>query len=158
MEASSCSTVSISPAVGTALCWGAVAVTRSPSATLGILSQTRAAGALASFTLAFVMLSDIVVVVLIALVLAIARPLIEGSGGFSSERLVALGHDLFGSVAIGTTLGIFGPGKSGTGTRFRHRHALQLARTWLTGCSPPVSAPASGLGDWLSTAVLTLAR
>jgi Kef-type K+ transport system membrane component KefB len=97
----------IAAAVGTALCWGAVAVTRSPSATLGILSQTRAAGALASFTLAFVMLSDIVVVVLIALVLAIARPLIEGSGGFSSERLVALGHDLFGSVAIGTTLGIF---------------------------------------------------
>jgi Kef-type K+ transport system membrane component KefB len=94
------------PAVGIALCWGALAVTRSPSATLGILSQTRANGALANFTLAFVMVSDVVVVVLVATVLGVARPLIDPSSRFSLDAFVSLAHELFGSVALGTTLGL----------------------------------------------------
>jgi Kef-type K+ transport system membrane component KefB len=93
-------------ALGIAMCWGALAVTRSPSATLGILSQTRASGPLASFTLAFVMVSDVVVVVLVATVLGVARPLIDASARFSLDAFVALGHELFGSVALGTTLGL----------------------------------------------------
>jgi Kef-type K+ transport system membrane component KefB len=93
-------------AFGIALCWGALAVTRSPSATLGILSQTRATGVLANFTLAFVMVSDVVVVVLVATVLGISRPLIDASARFSLDSFVALGHELFGSVALGTTLGL----------------------------------------------------
>jgi Kef-type K+ transport system membrane component KefB len=95
-----------SAAFGIALCWGALAVTRSPSATLGILSQTRANGMLANFTLAFVMVSDVVVVVLLATVLGFARPLIDPSSRFSLASFVALAHELFGSVAIGTTLGL----------------------------------------------------
>ncbi len=94
------------PALGIALCWGALAVTRSPSATLALLSQTRANGPLANFTLAFVMVSDVVVVVLVALVLGIARPLIDPSTRFSLDAFVSLGHELFGSVALGTTLGL----------------------------------------------------
>ncbi|HEY1335544.1 MAG TPA: hypothetical protein VGF31_14880, partial [Myxococcaceae bacterium] len=39
--------------VGVALLWGVVGITRSPSATLGVLSQTGAKGPLATFTLAF---------------------------------------------------------------------------------------------------------
>ncbi len=92
--------------VGVALCWGALAVTRSPSATLGILSQTRASGPLANFTLAFVMVSDVLVVVLIAAVLAVARPLIDPAASFRLDAFVALAHNLFGSVAIGTSLGL----------------------------------------------------
>lgn len=95
-----------SAAVGIALCWGALAVTRSPSATLGILSQTRASGPLANFTLAFVMVSDVVVVVLVATVLGVARPLIDPSSRFSLDAFVTLAHELFGSVALGTTLGL----------------------------------------------------
>jgi Kef-type K+ transport system membrane component KefB len=94
------------PLFGVALLWGAVAVTRSPSATLGILSQTRASGPLASFTLAFVMVSDVVVVILVASVLACVRPLLDPSGSFSFDAFVKLGHNLFGSVALGTTLGL----------------------------------------------------
>jgi Kef-type K+ transport system membrane component KefB len=92
--------------IGVALLWGALAVTRSPSATLGILSQTRATGPLASFTLAFVMASDVVVVVLVTTVLASVRPLIDPSASFSLGSFVTLAHDLFGSVALGTTLGL----------------------------------------------------
>jgi Kef-type K+ transport system membrane component KefB len=91
---------------GVALLWGALAITRSPSATLGILSQTRATGPLASFTLAFVMVSDVVVVVLVAVVLGSVRPLMDPSAGFSLDSFAVLGHDLVGSVAVGTTLGL----------------------------------------------------
>jgi Kef-type K+ transport system membrane component KefB len=92
--------------VGVSLLWGALAVTRSPSATLGILSQTRATGPLATFTLAFVMTSDVVVVVLVALVLGCVRPLIDPSAGFSLDSFATLGHELVGSVALGTTMGL----------------------------------------------------
>jgi Kef-type K+ transport system membrane component KefB len=92
--------------VGVAMLWGALAVTRSPSATLGILSQTRASGPLATFTLAFVMVSDVVVVVLMALVLGFVRPLIDPSAGFSLDSFATLGHEIMGSIALGTTLGL----------------------------------------------------
>jgi Kef-type K+ transport system membrane component KefB len=96
----------VAPLFGVALLWGALAVTRSPSATLGILSQTRATGPVATFTLAFVMTSDVVVVVLMASVFACVRPLIDPSGTFSFDSFVVLGHNLFGSIALGTTLGL----------------------------------------------------
>jgi Kef-type K+ transport system membrane component KefB len=92
--------------LGCAMLWGALSVTRSPSATLGILSQTRASGPLATFTLSFVMTSDIVVVVLLSLVMSIARPLADPAASFALDSLTTLGHNLFGSVALGTTLGL----------------------------------------------------
>jgi Kef-type K+ transport system membrane component KefB len=93
-------------AIGVALLWGALSITRSPSATLGILSQTRAKGPLATFTLAFVMTSDVVVVLVLATAIAIARPLVDPATSFSLDAFVKLGHELFGSVALGTTLGL----------------------------------------------------
>jgi Kef-type K+ transport system membrane component KefB len=93
--------------LGIAILWGALAITRSPSATLAILSQTRARGPVATFTLAFVMTSDLVVVVLLALAMAFARPLLDPAATFSFDSLLALGHELLGSVALGTTLGLF---------------------------------------------------
>ncbi|HXN30231.1 MAG TPA: cation:proton antiporter [Polyangiaceae bacterium] len=99
-------TLSPGALVGVALLWGALAVSRSPSATLGILSQTRATGQVATFTLAFVMASDVVVVVLLATVLGSVRSLIDPAASFSLGSFVTLGHELFGSVAIGTTLGL----------------------------------------------------
>jgi len=92
--------------LGVALLWGVMSVTRSPSACLGILSQTRAKGPLATFSLAFIMLSDIVVVVLLAAAMMVARPLINGEGDVSLADLGELGHELVGSVAVGTTLGL----------------------------------------------------
>jgi Kef-type K+ transport system membrane component KefB len=100
-------TLPLTSLFGVAALWGALAVTRSPSATLGILSQTRAHGPLANFTLAFVMASDIVVVIMVATVLGFVRPLIDTTQVFSIESFRTLGHELFGSVALGTTLGLF---------------------------------------------------
>jgi Kef-type K+ transport system membrane component KefB len=93
--------------LGTAAMWGVLAVSRSPSATLAILSQTRAKGPLARFSLAFVMSSDVVVLVLMAITIALVRPWVEPGGtGASLKELHAVGHELLGSVSIGTTLGL----------------------------------------------------
>jgi Kef-type K+ transport system membrane component KefB len=92
--------------VGAGLLWGTVAVTRSPSATLGILAQTRARGPIATSTLTFVMTSDLVVIVQLACVMVVARPLLDPTASFSFAELTSLGHELLGSVALGTTLGL----------------------------------------------------
>jgi Kef-type K+ transport system membrane component KefB len=92
--------------LGTAALWGVLAVSRSPSATLAILSQTRAKGPLARFSLAFVMSSDVIVLVLMAITIALVRPLVEPGGGASTDELYEVGHELLGSVSVGTTLGL----------------------------------------------------
>ena len=92
--------------LGVSLLWGVMAITRSPAATLAVLSQTRAKGPLANFTLAFVMTSDVVVVVLLAVVFTVARPLIEPGTPLSLRSFRELGHDVLGSVALGSTLGL----------------------------------------------------
>jgi hypothetical protein len=92
--------------VGMAMLWAVLATPRSPSATLGVLSQTRATGPLASFTLAFVMTCDVFVIVLLAVVIGIVRPMLDPSATFSGDNFVALGHDLVASVVLGTALGV----------------------------------------------------
>lgn len=92
--------------IGVGLLWGVLAVSRSPSATLAILSQTRARGPLQRFSLAFVMSSDVVVLVLMAATLSLVRPMIEPGGVTSLKSLLAVGHELLGSVSLGTSLGL----------------------------------------------------
>lgn len=92
--------------LGVALLWGVVAITRSPSALLGVLSQTRASGPLARFSLAFIMSSDVVVVVMLAGMITVARPLVDPGATMSFEAFRDLGHEVLGSVAMGTTLGL----------------------------------------------------
>ena len=38
--------------------------------------------------------------------MGVARPLVDPSASFSAAAFVTLGHELFGSVALGTTLGL----------------------------------------------------
>ncbi|HTA90638.1 MAG TPA: cation:proton antiporter, partial [Polyangiaceae bacterium] len=92
--------------IGLSLLWGVLAVSRSPSACMGILSQTRAKGPVATFSLAFIMLSDVVVVILLATMMMLARPLINNSGSISIEDFNILGHEILNSIAVGVTLGL----------------------------------------------------
>jgi Kef-type K+ transport system membrane component KefB len=92
--------------VGVALLWGVLAISRSPSATLGILAQTHARGPVTTFSLAFVMSSDVVVVLLMAFASMIAKVLLEPGSALSMDAFRALGHEIVGSVSIGTTLGL----------------------------------------------------
>jgi Kef-type K+ transport system membrane component KefB len=99
-------TLPIGARLAVALLWGTMAVTRSPSACLGILSQTRARGPVATFSLAFIMSSDVVVIILVAVAMMIARPMLSTTAEFSFQDLEKLGHELLGSIALGTTLGL----------------------------------------------------
>jgi Kef-type K+ transport system membrane component KefB len=92
--------------VGIALLWGVLAICRSPSATLGIFSQLRPDGPVSRFSLAFVMSSDVVVAMLLTATIALTRPLIEPSAGLSMRDFTELGHEILGSVSLGTTLGL----------------------------------------------------
>jgi Kef-type K+ transport system membrane component KefB len=94
------------PLLGVALLWGALSVTRSPSACMGILSQTRAKGPLATFSLGFIMLSDVVVVIVLAAAIMLARPLITAGSSISIDDFNVLGHEILGSISMGTTLGL----------------------------------------------------
>jgi Kef-type K+ transport system membrane component KefB len=89
-----------------ALLWGVMSITRSPAALLGILSQTRAEGPVTRFGLNFVMASDVVVIVLLALTFMVAGPLIDPSVEFSMAALELVTHEVLGSIAIGTTFGL----------------------------------------------------
>ncbi len=97
---------SLAQLLGVGLLWGMLAITRSPSACLGILSQTRAEGPIARFSLAFIMSSDVVVVVLLAAVMTLARPLVLPDASFSFAIFGTLGREILGSIALGTTLGL----------------------------------------------------
>jgi Kef-type K+ transport system membrane component KefB len=59
-----------------------------------------------SSTIALVMTSDVLVVTLLATAMVVARPMIDPQAVLSLRDLSELGHDLLGSVALGTTLGI----------------------------------------------------
>lgn len=91
---------------GAALLWAVIAVSRSPSAVLAVLSQTRAHGPVASFTLGFIMTSDIVVILVLAAAMTLARTLLEPGAQLSLEAFAVLGHETLGSISIGTTLGL----------------------------------------------------
>lgn len=95
-----------SAVLAVALLWGVLATARSPSAALGVLAQTRARGPLASFSVAFVMLSDVGVIILIAAAIMISHALLDPGATVSIASFSALGHELVGSVSIGTTLGL----------------------------------------------------
>jgi Kef-type K+ transport system membrane component KefB len=88
------------------LLWGVLAIARSPSAALGVIQQTHAEGPLARYTIAFVMASDVVVVMVLAAAVTFARPLVDPSVTLSLAAFSTLGHEIVGSVALGTTLGL----------------------------------------------------
>jgi len=96
----------LAAAAGVALIWGVIAVSRSPSATLGVLAQLRPEGPLTRYTLAVVIAFDLVVLVLFAFARNVAAVLTEPGASFSLASMHELGVGLLGSVACGTTLGL----------------------------------------------------
>jgi Kef-type K+ transport system membrane component KefB len=92
--------------VAVSLLWGVLAIARSPAGALGVLSQTRASGPITQYAMAFVMSSDVVVIMLLAAAMTVARPMIDPAMTFSVDAFGVLGHEIVGSVSLGTTLGL----------------------------------------------------
>jgi Kef-type K+ transport system membrane component KefB len=96
----------LTAAVGVAILWGVVAISRSPSATLGVISQLRPDGPLTRQTLTVVIAFDLVVLLGFAIARNVAAVLTEPGAGFSLSSLHELGVGILGSFACGTTLGL----------------------------------------------------
>ncbi len=89
-----------------ALLWGVLAVSRSPTALLALFAQLRPRGPLTDFSLAFVMFSDVVVILMMAVAVALVRPILEPGVDITLSNVGILGHEILGSVALGVTLGL----------------------------------------------------
>lgn len=93
-------------ALGVAIIWGVISISRSPSATLGVISQLRPVGPLTDYTLSVVIAFDLVVLILFTLSRAAAEVLVVPGGSVSLSVLKELGTAMLGSLACGTTLGL----------------------------------------------------
>jgi len=88
-----------------ALLFALIAVMHSPAIVMAILTETRAKGPAARATLAVVLLSEVVVVLLFSLVLGAAQRLLPGASEPSGGVLLVI-WEIAGSVPIGVVLGV----------------------------------------------------
>jgi Kef-type K+ transport system membrane component KefB len=88
-----------------AMLFAAVAVVHSPAATIALLSETRASGPVARYTLGVVLLTDVAVVLLFTAVLAVARALVPPAGGALVPSVGAVAWEIGGALLVGGALG-----------------------------------------------------
>lgn len=87
--------------------WGAMAVSKAATDALAILSETKAKGPLAEYSLGVVILIDVFVLVCFAAAMMMSRSALNpAAGGLSLEGFEELGMEIFASVAAGTTFGL----------------------------------------------------
>lgn len=92
--------------LGVAVLWGVLSASRSPAVLLGVFSELNPKGPLASFSLAHVMFSDLVVILMMAVAIAIVRPYFDPAMALSFTEIRALGFEMLGSVMLGGCVGI----------------------------------------------------
>lgn len=88
-----------------ALVFALIAVMHSPAIVMAILTETRASGPAARATLAVVLLSEVVVVLLFSIVLGVAQRIIPGTAEPSGGVWLII-WEIAGSFPIGVALGI----------------------------------------------------
>ena len=98
--------LSQSALIGVAVLWGTLAASRSPAVLLGVFAELRPKGPLASFSIAHVMFSDLVVILMMAVAIAIVRPFFDPAMALSFTEIRALGFEMLGSVMLGACVGI----------------------------------------------------
>lgn len=84
--------------------FAAVAVVHSPAATIALLSESKANGPVARYTLGVVLVMDVAVVLIFTGVLAAARALVPPSGG-GGVQVGAVVWEIGGAVLVGGALG-----------------------------------------------------
>ncbi len=89
------------------LLFAAVAVVHSPAATIALLSETKANGPLARYTLGVVLVMDVAVVLIFSAVLAAARALVPPTDGSGGVQMGTVLWEIGGAVLVGAVLGLF---------------------------------------------------
>lgn len=93
------------PALAVSAVLAAVVASFSPTVTIAIIQETRARGSFTDFLMALVVLGDLVVMVLFAVTVALAKAAL--GGGFDGWALLGgIGWELFGSLLVGAALGL----------------------------------------------------
>ncbi len=92
--------------VAAALVWSAVGISKSPAVTLAVLGETRARGPLTDYAMRMVVAFDVLVLLVFAVAMLMARTLLEPGATMELSALQTLGVELVASVAAGTTLGM----------------------------------------------------
>ncbi|MDP9349561.1 MAG: cation:proton antiporter [Gemmatimonadota bacterium] len=92
-------------ALAFALLFAAIAIVHSPAVTLALLSETGARGPVARTTLGIVLLSDIAVVLVFSVALAVARALSPPAGGGAVPSVGSVLWEIGGAVVVGSILG-----------------------------------------------------
>src|SRR5690606_18168856 len=89
-----------------ALVMGALSIGTSPSITLAVLSETRAKGRLTDLVLGAAVFKDLIVVVCLAIMGALARTLLVPGEEVEPAVLITVGQELGGSLFAGVLLGM----------------------------------------------------
>lgn len=92
------------PLWGFAAILAVLGVGTSPAIALAVVNDARAKGRLTDLVLGIAVVKDLVVVVCLAVVLAVTRSALEGSGG-GGDIVGTIAIELLGSVALGAALG-----------------------------------------------------
>ncbi|MBI5495819.1 MAG: cation:proton antiporter [Deltaproteobacteria bacterium] len=92
--------------LGAGLAWGAISLSKSPAAVLGLVTETRSRGPLTEYSLGMVVVFDVLVLLVFSVCLALGGSLMDPEQALSLDQLRALGHELLASTAAGTTLGL----------------------------------------------------
>ncbi len=88
-----------------ALLLGLVMAARSPSTTIGIVTETRSRGPLTELIVGVTVILDVIILILIAFILPLAEKLMEPGTAFSLFFAKDLLVSVFGSVAVGILFG-----------------------------------------------------
>jgi Kef-type K+ transport system membrane component KefB len=84
---------------------GLIIVARSPSTTIGVISETRSKGPMTEMLIGVTVLLDVFVLLLAAFIIPASEVLIDPSGAFSLQFVRGLGLEILGSVAAGLFFG-----------------------------------------------------
>jgi Kef-type K+ transport system membrane component KefB len=87
------------------LIFGVLAIGTSPAATIAVINETQSRGRLSDITLGVAVAKDVVMVVLLAIAISLAKLFSTPGASFDPTTLVAVSEELLLSVAVGALLG-----------------------------------------------------
>lgn len=88
-----------------AMLLGVVAIARSPSSTIALLNECRASGPFSGTILSVTIVTDILIIVLFTIALAVSKSIMAAGGVLQWESVVLLTLTIFASLLLGAVLG-----------------------------------------------------
>lgn len=85
--------------------FAAMAIVHSPAVTMALLNETGARGPVARTTLGVVLVSDVMVVLVFSVALALARGIVPAASSTAAVSIGAVLRELVGALIVGTALG-----------------------------------------------------